>query len=112
MEIDEELSPAVQQQVARQGARLHGFEKARSSLADFGYDFTAKRVERQTERIGAERVAERDAVVERYQHLTLMEKCHAPAGVGCSGSGLDGWEMTECRLQTTVASEKGTHWRQ
>jgi hypothetical protein len=110
MAIDEQLSPAVQQQVTRQGARLHGFEKARSSLADFGYEFTAKRVERQTERIGAERVTERDAVVARYQALTLMEKCCAPAGVAVPevvSVGDDGG-----RLQTTVASEKGTHWHQ
>jgi hypothetical protein len=110
MAIDEELSPAVQQQVARQGARLHGFEKAKASLADFGYEFTTKRVERHTERIGAERVAEREAVVERYQRLTLMEKCYAPKGVAVPevvSVGDDGG-----RLQTTVASEKGTHWHQ
>lgn len=110
MAIDEQLSPAVQQQVTRQGARLHGFEKARSSLADFGYEFTEKRVERQTERIGLERVAERDALVARYQALTLMEKCKAPAGVAVPAVvsvGGDGG-----RLQTTIASEKGTHWHQ
>jgi hypothetical protein len=110
MAIDEELSPAVQQQVTRQGARLHGFEKAKASLADFGYEFTSKRVERQTERIGTERVAEREAVIERYQALTLMEKCRAPAGVAIPevvSVGDDGG-----RLQTTVASEKGTHWHQ
>ena len=110
MAIDDELSPAVQQQVTRQGARLHGFEKAKASLADFGYEFTTKRVERQTERIGAERVAERDAVVERYQALTLMQKCSAPSGVAVPevvSVGGDGG-----RLQTTVKSEKGTHWRQ
>jgi hypothetical protein len=110
MAIDERLSPAVQQQVTRQGTRLHGFEKARASLADFGYELTEKRVERQTERIGLERVAERDAVVARYQALTLMEKCKAPAGVAVPSVvsvGDDGG-----RLQTTIASEKGTHWHQ
>lgn len=110
MAFDEELSPAVQRQVTRQGTRLHGFEKAKASLADFGYEFTTKRVERQTERIGAERVAERNAVVEKYQALMLMEKCRAPAGVTVPevvSVGDDGG-----RLQTTVASEKGTHWHQ
>lgn len=110
MAVDEELSPAVQQQVTRQGARLHGFEKARLSLADFGYEFNTKRIERQTERIGAERVTERQAVVERYQRLTLMEKCEGPKGVSVPdvvSVGDDGG-----RLQLTVASEKGTHWYQ
>jgi hypothetical protein len=110
MAFDEELSPAVQQQVARQGTRQHGFEKAKASLSDFGYEFPTKRVERQTERIGAERVAERNAIVEKYQSLTLMDKCRDPDGVAVPGVvsvGADGG-----RLQTTVASEKGTHWRQ
>lgn len=110
MAVDEELSPAVQQQMTKQGARLHGFKKARASMADFGYDFTSKRVERQTERIGAERVAERDAVVERFEGLTLMEKCQPPDGVevpDVASIGDDGG-----RLQTTVASDKGTHWHQ
>ena len=110
MAVDEELSPAVQQQMTKQGTRLHGFKKARASMADFGYDFTSKRVERQTERIGAERVAERDAVVHRFEKLTLMEKCAPPEGVEVPdvvSVGDDGG-----RLQTTVASEKGTHWHQ
>jgi hypothetical protein len=110
MAIDDRLSPAVQEQVARQGARSHGFEKARDSLADFGYDFNAKRVERQTERIGADRVTERDAVVEKYRNLTLMERCRGPEGISAPevvSVGADGG-----RLQTTVASEKGTHWHQ
>jgi hypothetical protein len=110
MAFDEGLSPAVQQQVARQGARQHGFEKAKESLSDFGYELTTKRVERQTERIGAERVAERNAIVEKYQNLTLMDRCRAPEGVAVPqvvSVGDDGG-----RLQTTVASEKGTHWRQ
>lgn len=111
MAIDDELSPTVQQQVVRQGTRLHGFEKAKESLADFGYEFNAKRVERLTERIGAERVAERDAVVQTYQRQTLLEKCEElPAGVTAPpvvSVGTDGG-----RLQTTVASEKGTHWHQ
>ena len=110
MAFDDALSPAVQQQVTRQGARLHGFDKARASLADFGYEFNTKRVERQTERIGAERVAERDAIVEKYQQLTLTQKCDGPPDVTAPdvvSVGDDGG-----RLQTTVASEKGTHWHQ
>jgi hypothetical protein len=42
---------------------------------------SAKQVERVTRRIGAERVAERDAAVAAYQALPLVEKFAAPAGV-------------------------------
>lgn len=40
----------------------------------------AKQVERLCRRIGAERVAERDAQVAAYQALPLMKKCAAPPG--------------------------------
>lgn len=42
---------------------------------------SAKQVERVTRRIGAERVAERDAEVAAYQALPLVEKFAVPAGV-------------------------------
>jgi hypothetical protein len=42
---------------------------------------SAKQVERVTRRIGAERVAERDAAVAAYQALPLVEKFTVPAGV-------------------------------
>jgi hypothetical protein len=42
---------------------------------------SAKQVERVTRRVGAERVAERDAVVAAYQALPLVEKFAVPAGV-------------------------------
>ena len=42
---------------------------------------SAKQVERVTRRIGAERVAERDAQVAAYQALPLVEKFAVPAGV-------------------------------
>jgi hypothetical protein len=41
----------------------------------------AKQIERVTERIGAERCLERDAEVERYMSLPLMERKDKPAGV-------------------------------
>lgn len=40
-----------------------------------------KLIERLTERIGAERVVERDAEVERFETLTLMEKIAGPEGM-------------------------------
>ena len=42
---------------------------------------SAKQVERVTRRIGAERVAERDAAVAAYQALPLVEKFAVPEGV-------------------------------
>lgn len=100
----------LQEIVTRQGTRLHGFEKAKESLRDFGYEFNSKRVERQTERIGQERVAEREELLERYEQLTLTERCEGPPEVkppDVVSVGYDGG-----RLQLTEVSENGTHWRQ
>lgn len=110
MAIDETMSPSLQNMVTRLGTRLHGFDKARQTLRDIGYTFTTKRVERLTERIGAARVREREIVLQRYQQLTLTQRCEAPPGVTPPDAvciSFDGG-----RLQVTEASDKGTHWRQ
>ena len=48
-------------------------------LADLAV--SAKQVERVARRIGAERVAERDAEVATFQALPLVEKFTVPAGI-------------------------------
>lgn len=53
--------------------------EALAKLADL--PIPEKQVERVTERIGHERVAERDAAVTAYQTLPLAEKFRVPAGV-------------------------------
>lgn len=68
-----------------------------------------KRIERLTERIGAERVEERESEVEAYRELTLVEKVTGPQGVEAPRTAcvmLDGG-----RLQmTTQNAESKTHW--
>ncbi len=77
-----EASPAVQQQVIYAGTVSRSFTEGSQlleRLADFSV--SAKHVERLARRIGAERVAERDAEVAAYQVLPLVEKFAVPAAV-------------------------------
>src|SRR5262245_26931702 len=77
-----EASPAVQQKITYAGTVSRSFAEGSESLerlADLAV--SPKQVERVTRRIGAERVAERDAAVAAYQALPLVEKFAVPAGV-------------------------------
>ena len=72
----------MQQKVAYAGTVSRSFAEGSElleRLADLAV--SAKQVERVTRRIGAERVAERDAAVAAYQALPLAEKFAVPAGV-------------------------------
>jgi hypothetical protein len=77
-----EASPALQQRMTYAGTVSRSFAEGSElleRLADL--PVSAKQVERVTRRIGAERVAERDAQVAAYQALPLVEKFAVPAGV-------------------------------
>lgn len=88
-------------------------------------EVSAKQVERVTERIGHERVAERDAAVETYQALPLTERKAAPVGVAApelAVVGVDGGRLQILeRRGASVAAEQapdaedgraGKHWRE
>jgi hypothetical protein len=77
-----ETSPALQQKITYAGTTARSFAQASDSLehlADLTVD--AKQVERLTERVGHERVAERDVLTAAFQALPLVEKFAAPPGV-------------------------------
>jgi hypothetical protein len=72
----------VQRQVVYAGTVSRSFAEGSELLQRLaGATAPAKQVERLTRRIGAERVAERDAQVAAYQALPLAEKFAAPPGV-------------------------------
>jgi hypothetical protein len=77
-----ETSPALQQKIVYAGIASRSFAEASATL-DRLADLTvnAKQVERLTERIGDERVAERDAAFAAFQALPLVEKFAAPPDV-------------------------------
>jgi len=72
----------VQQQVTYAGTVSRSFAEGSALLGRLaGLSISAKQVERLTRRVGAERVAERDAAVAAYQALPLAERFAVPAGV-------------------------------
>jgi hypothetical protein len=77
-----ETSPALLAKITYAGTASRSFAEG-SALLDKLADLPVpeKQVERVTRRIGAERVAERDADVAAFAALPLVEKFAAPAGV-------------------------------
>ena len=72
----------MQEKIVYAGVHSRSFRQASDSLqmlADL--NVPTKQIERLTEGIGAERVAEREAAVATYQALPLAEKHASPAGV-------------------------------
>jgi hypothetical protein len=70
------------ERLAYLGAKLPSFRDAHEALdVLLRTKLSEKRVERQTERIGEERVAQRQAAIEAWSRRTLLEKKVAPAGV-------------------------------
>jgi hypothetical protein len=71
----------VQQQITYAGIVSRSFAEGSELLERLAErSVSAKQVERVTRRIGAERVAERDAAVAAYQALPLAKKFAVPAG--------------------------------
>lgn len=87
-------------------------------------DVSVKQVERVTERIGQERVAERDGAVAAYESLPLVERKASPPGVtapelavvGCDGGRLQILDRQGGRVEAEAAEveegRSGQHWRE
>jgi hypothetical protein len=132
-------SPAIQQKIVYAGANNSSFDKASRDLAELAdLDVSAKHVERVSERIGAERCAERDQAVRVYQAKPLVERKGVPEGVSApavaavsvDGGRLQIWERTpppaasgesgppapsvpvSSSEATTEADSTSSHWRE
>jgi hypothetical protein len=77
-----ETSPALQQKIVYAGIAGRSFAQASDMLARLAdLDVNAKQVERLTEGIGDERVAERDAATAAFTATPLVKKVAAPPDV-------------------------------
>lgn len=108
--IDEPLSPSLQEKVSYLGTLLQSFpdgEQAIRKLLEM--TLGRKRIERLTERIGTERVDERNAEIARFRKLTLAEKDQGPQGVKAPQAAAvmaDGGRFQK----TTRNADSRTHW--
>jgi hypothetical protein len=110
--VDENLSPALLEKVAYLGAKLPSFRDAHEALGVLlRIEVGLKRVERTTERIGEERVAERESQIEAWSRLPLVERDQAPAGLKPPEVAAvlgDGGRMQLCELEDGATS----HWHE
>lgn len=109
---DESLSPTLIEKVVYLGATLRSFPQAQQAAETLlELSLTSKRIERLTERIGGERVAERDAQVAAWASLPLVAKLTAPTGVKAPAAvavSCDGGRLQRC----DVPEDQDKHWRE
>jgi hypothetical protein len=102
--------------VVRCGVHASSFQEASNDLCDVGeISVSAERVRRVTERIGNERVAERDAQVAAYEALPIPARREAPAdqpkpSVVCVQ--MDGGRLQIFDRESPERNENNTLWRE
>lgn len=110
IDVDQTLSPSLQEKLVYVGVLLKSFPQGAIAIQKLlNLTIGRRRLERLTERIGAERVQEREREVRNVEQLTLMNKIDGPADVVppvvCAVQ-VDGG-----RLQNTASNpESKTHW--
>ena len=110
MDVDDRLSPSLLEKVSSLGVLLNSFPQgavASEKLLEFVLG--SKRIGRVTERIGGERVEQRDVETRAYDERTLMEKDAGPKGVtppACAAVMCDGGRHQ--RVEKNEDSK--THW--
>lgn len=112
MGVDEELSPSLLEKVSYLGAKLCSFRDAHESISRLlPIQISLKRVERITERIGQERVFEREAEIADWQKLPLVQRDQAPPGVKAPDVVAvygDGGRFQMCEQNADASS----HWHE
>jgi hypothetical protein len=110
--IDEELSPSLLERVTFLGTKLPSFRDAFEAANKLlRVKIGEKRVERITERIGTERVIQREADIAGWSELKLTEKLAAPPGV--KGPKVASLMADGGRLQLREAdADAKSHWHE
>ncbi len=110
IDVDQTLSPALSDKVTHIGTILPSFPQAAQAIEKLlELPLGTKRVERLTEKIGDERVAQRDAETKDYQSLTLTERMNGPADVTppeCCAVMVDGGR----HQQVAANPASDNHW--
>jgi len=108
------LSPSLLEKVSYLGTLLKSFRQgdvAIEKLLDISLGH--KRLERITERIGAERLVEADQEVATFKALTLTEKLAGPKNVRSPVSAAvmaDGGRYQRCEKNESDDGDRRTHW--
>jgi hypothetical protein len=120
-------SPNLQRKIVYAGTAHGSFELGKQALQELAeVEVTTKLVERLTEQIGAERLAERNAVVAAFAALPLADKHQSPAGVASpkvAVAMVDGGRLQilergadaqapDADDDVPAGRERGKHWRE
>jgi len=112
LDVDETLSPTLLEKGSLLGTILCSFPAAHeASEGLLERVLGTKRIERLTERVGDERVEQRDAETEAFQALPLVKKEAAPAGIKAPKVASimpDGGRLQLC----TQNEDSQTHWHE
>ena len=110
IDVGQELSPSLLEKSVYIGVLLKSFPQGATAIEKLiDMVLGRKRLERLTERIGTERIQERDQERDEVEQLTLMQKIAGPAGVtppvACAVMADGGRvQRTECQ------PDSKTHW--
>ena len=121
-----EYSVALLDKIVYAGTMGRSFEQASRDLRKLAeVEVPTKQVERVCQRIGAERVTERDEAVAAYQKLSLTERKGVPEGVtapevavvGCDGGRIQILDRSGVTIEAEQADviddeRRGQHWRE
>jgi hypothetical protein len=116
LDVDYDYSPTAWKKVVYAGTQATSFPQASCNLKELAeLDVSPERVRRATERIGNERVAERDAQVAAYEALTIPERRKVPAdqptpAVACVQ--MDGGRYQFFDRAEPQRNEDDTFWRE
>jgi hypothetical protein len=122
-----QYSPSLQRKIVYAGTTHGSFELGKQALQELAdVVVTTKQVERLTEHIGSERLAERNEAVAAFAALPLTEKHQSPAGVASPKVGVvmvDGGRLQirtrgadaqtpDADEEVPAGRERGKHWRE
>jgi len=106
--VDEDLSPELMRKAVPLASKLPSFASATDSVNEtLDVELNTKRIERLTERIGLERVTERDAAVAQWKSQSLVDKLAAPKGIKAPSVvavSPDGGRIQRCDLPEETKS--------
>ena len=120
-------SPSLQRKIVYAGTAHGSFEQGKQTLQELAdVEVTTKQVERLTEQIGAERLAERNEALAAFEELPLTDKHQSPAGVAGPKVGVvmvDGGRLQILERgadakppdedeDVPAGRERGKHWRE
>ena len=111
------LSPGLLRKVVHAGARHRSFREAHEELLALAeVPVAEERVRRATERIGAERVAERNAAASAWQKLPFPERDRSPTGqsppVACVQVDGGRIQILDVQEEQSSAERRGRFWRE